>query len=128
MSYQNKGALMKIASIVCVGKKKVNPKWVNMLTLEGIAYWFMDDGSSSWRVKGKSSFVRFSTQSYNRHEVGLLIGKLRSYGLDARLQYSAYGKGFGIGIPVRGSQRFFHLIKRYVWPIRCMHYKIKLSS
>jgi len=128
MSYQNKGALMKIASIVRIEKKKVNPKWVNMLTLEGIAYWFMDDGSSSWRVKGKSSFVRFSTQSYNRREVGLLLGKLRSYGLDARLQHSAYGKGFEISIPVRGSQRFLRLIRRYVWPIRCMRYKIKLAS
>lgn len=51
-------------------KKKVPKNIASLLTAQGLAYWYMDDGALKWR--GKSNAVRLCTDSFSSSEVMLL--------------------------------------------------------
>ncbi len=51
-------------------KKKVPKNIASLLTAQGLAYWYMDDGALKWR--GKSNAVRLCTDSFSPSEVMLL--------------------------------------------------------
>lgn len=128
MTYNNKGALSKIAAIVCPdGAKKVNKQWLDQLTLEGIAYWFMDDGSSCYGNKKKLVQIRFHTLSYGYEENQLLVEKLNSYGFISKIYKNKRGK-FYIGMSTKCSRLFMENMNQYIWPIECMRYKLKFVS
>ncbi len=51
-------------------KKKIPKNIGSLLTAQGLAYWYMDDGALKW--KGKSNAVRLCTDSFSPSEVMLL--------------------------------------------------------
>ncbi|MGI0058196.1 MAG: hypothetical protein ACREBJ_00375, partial [Nitrosotalea sp.] len=64
----NKGELQKIYRL-CFrdGKKFVSNKWIKEIDVPAIAYWFMDDGSSSFDItNNKTVMVRFASQSFSK--------------------------------------------------------------
>src|SRR5580704_188552 len=61
------------------GKKRINPRWLQDLNMEGIAYWFMDDGSSVF-YRNRHVTVHFYTNGYDIEECTLLQKKLASLG------------------------------------------------
>lgn len=64
-------------------RKKIIPLEIeDWLTDKGLAYWFMDDGSTKWG--NKVSAIRFCTDSFTEREIDLLIDVInRKFNLKA---------------------------------------------
>lgn len=102
------------------GKKRV-PKLIHRwLTPQGLAYWFMDDGS----IKSKQSkAVILNTQGFNRSEVETLTQVLQQlFGLQASVRNQK--DGCQIYISGNSYERFAELISPYL--IAEMQYKLPL--
>ena len=62
----------EILSLVCQGGSKVVTKsWLDLVDSRALAYWFMDDGSTSWS-KSNLAFVAFHTEGYSKVENDLI--------------------------------------------------------
>lgn len=125
-TYHNKKELEKIYNICFKdGKKHVNEDWLNEIDALGIAYWFLDDGSSSFDICQDSSvIVRIASQSFSEQENNLLIKKLLSFGIEASLRKVKDGTGATIYIKQKSINKFMDLIEPYV-ETSDMKYKIK---
>jgi len=100
------------------GKKRVPELIHRWLTPQGLAYWFMDDGS----IKSKQSkAVIFNTQGFHRSEVERLIQVLQQL---FSLQASVRNQKDGCQIYIAGGsyERFVELISPYL--IAEMQYKL----
>ena len=60
-------------------RKLVTKEWVSLLTWEGVAWWYMDDGC----LQGHRS-ATFCTQGFSRKEVNLLIKWLQEHGVSCK--------------------------------------------
>jgi len=102
----------------CHGKKSV-PKLIHRwLTPRGLAYWFMDDGSSKWR---ESKVLLFNTQGFEKHDVEQLMHVLESkFGLEDYLRKQP--EGWQIAIAGSARNRLEELISPYLLPD--MQYKL----
>lgn len=129
-SYSNKPELEKIYKL-CFrnGKKFVSDKWLKEIDELALAYWFMDDGSSSYNTtsrknKNKNSVViRFSSQSFTKSEHKLLSKKLLSFGVETIIRKVSDGTGFQLYIKQKSVNRFMDIIEDHILP--GMEYKIK---
>lgn len=128
--YQNVRVSEYLKGIVLINEKKtVNQRWMDELTLEGVAYWFMDDGSSSFNKSKKNIVVHFSTESYSYEEQILLINKLAKFGFKTsinNIKSRKEGTNMFLSMSQIDTIKFMKSIKKYVWPIKCMRYKIKI--
>jgi len=134
-TYQNKGALEEIAKIIFVnGKKYVNKIWLDQITEEGLAYWFMDDGYALFRAyyknrpNNKKLQIYLYTQSYNLEEHNLLINMLKRFNITAKIHKCATGTKMILALSRESSDKFINMVKPYIEPIKCMHYKLKQST
>lgn len=110
------------------GIKTVTREWLSLLDLEGLSYWFMDDGSSSYGSNpGRSVGVLISTMCFSREENELLSEKLNKYDSDARVVRASRGTRWQISFSVAGGQKFLRLIQPYVERVPSMIYKLKIS-
>lgn len=122
--YSNKRELQKL----CFQNKKkfVSKKWLENLDALAIAYWFMDDGSSSFDISNdKTIMVRFASQSFSKRENLLLMKKLLEFNIETSLRNISDGTGYNIYIRQCSVNKFMDLIEPYVEHISCMKYKIK---
>jgi recombination protein RecA len=128
-SYSNKGELQTIYKLCFKnGKKFVSNEWVKEIDISAIAYWFMDDGSSSFDVtNNKTVMVRFASQSFSKEENLLLIKKLLDFGIEATLRKIKDGTGYNIYIRQKSVNKFMDLIEPYIVTTD-MKYKIKRRS
>ena len=124
LTYENKFALSKIADLVLVdGKKRVNQKWLDKVDVLGLAYWFMDDGTSSF-TKGPSIMTRFCTLSFDDEEISLLRSKLDCF--DIRTIANKTGDGGTknvIYVKQNSINNLMNLISPFIVPV--LQYKIK---
>ncbi len=116
------------------GKKTVNQKWLDELTIEGIAYWFLDDGHSSFSTS-KWVSIGFATMGFNHKENVLLQKKLCSMGYKTYLYGNVKnrageksGTGYRLRLSSMCSDAFLKAVQPYIWPIECMRYKLKLTD
>ncbi len=127
-TYQNAGGMKYIESFVIRGgKKTVNEEWLERLSMEGIAYWFMDDGCSSW--VGKSVSVQFSTLGFPEDATELLRLKLDKLGFKTSKyqdRRATHKNQYFLSMSRYHTKDFLGAISAYVLPIECMRYKIKL--
>ncbi len=132
MCYCNKYELEKIYSLThYLSKKVVSNKWLNELTEEAIAYWFMDDGSSSiTRLNNNGSIrdlnVSLNTQGFSEEENIILINfLLNKFSISSTLSRKKYDSGIKFFIRIKSSSvnNFMNLIEPYI--VDCMKYKIK---
>jgi len=127
-TYQNAGGMKYIESLtIRDGVKTVNTDWLDRLNIEGIAYWFMDDGSSSF--VGKSIAVQFSTLGFPEDITEMLRGKLECMGFKTSKyqdRRNLNSRQFFLSMSRHYTIDFLKSISPYVSPIDCMRYKIKL--
>lgn len=134
--YHNKKELGKIFSIVAINNKKSpNKVWMDNLDAIGIAYWFMDDGSSSFAKGrcGRKLDVEFATQSFSIFEVNILRNKLLDFGIETTIKKCKYYNSdkteshilYGIRVKQNSINKLMDLIEPTVKKIPCMVYKIK---
>jgi hypothetical protein len=101
---------------------------MSLLKPEGLAYWFMDDGSSSYANNpGKSVCVTVSTMCFSHEENCVITSRLGEFGIDANVVKASRGTRWQISMPVRSGQAFLRLIKPFVERIPSMTYKLKIS-
>lgn len=99
------------------GTKTINEEWLNKINGEGIAYWYMDDGSCSNNV------ISLSTHSFNKSENIKLAHWLRiEWGITVSVREDKrIGKYY---LRIKGDSRFVfnELVKPFI--INSMAYKI----
>jgi LAGLIDADG DNA endonuclease family len=121
-SYHNKYELEKIYDMCFKnGIKTVTEQWIDSLNEDGIAMWFMDDGTSSFSKN--NVMVRFSTLSFPKKQLVLLQRRLTDFGISTTLQKHSDGEGYVIYIRQSSVNKFMDLIEPFI--IECMKYKIK---
>ena len=125
-SYSNKKELQEIYKICFKnGKKFVTSKWLKEIDALAIAYWFMDDGSSSFDITiPKTVMVRFATQSFSKKENKLLMKKLLEFDIETTLRKISDGTGYNIYVRQNSVNKLMELIKPYI-TTSDMKYKIK---
>lgn len=106
-------------------KKRVTQPWLDRLTWEGIAWWYMDDGSLSGRT------ATFHTEGFTQEEVELLAQELCSRGLEATVlpRQSRHGSSKWyhiIALSVEATYLLAGRIAQYVLPE--MAYKLALDT
>lgn len=127
--FHNKYELLKIKDYTIIqGRKTITEKWCSELSAEAIAYWYMDDGSSSY-TKDKDgnhkNYIKciFSTLSFKNEELILLQNLLKKFNINTSLVKHSDGEGLNINILSDSTNVFMDLIEPYIVP--CMQYKIK---
>ena len=75
--------------------KTVTIEWLNKLTWEGIAYWYMDDGSLFTKANG----LILHTQGFTQEQVELIARWLTEKGVTAKSQR------------VRRKQKVYHIVR-----------------
>lgn len=111
------------------GKKWLSPKVLNMLTPEGIAIWYMDDGSARRNTNSKGFVSSVSTDiatMCSEREVDSIIDFFMSeYKIEFRKRFNKHvtpEHSFYIQANTAHSHSFINLISRYV--PECMMYKL----
>lgn len=66
----------------------INQKWLDSISDEGVAWWYMDDGSASFGRNDELIGVSFHTNAYNSGEHEILVRWLNSKGFDAKISIS----------------------------------------
>jgi transposase len=126
LSYFNKYELLKIASVVLInGRKSITNAWMKEIDSLALAYWFMDDGSSTYSNNKKTVTIKFATQSFNKEEHDILRNKLLDFGVYTTIQKAANGTNMNLYIRQKSVNKFMDIIEPHVLPIVCMNYKIK---
>jgi hypothetical protein len=122
----NKGELRKIHKLCFKNNKKyVTKKWLEEVEAPAIAYWFMDDGSSSFDISNnKTVMVRFASQSFSKRENLLLMKKLSEFGVETTLRKIKDGTGYNTYVRQSSVNRLMDLIEPHV-ATSDMKYKIK---
>jgi LAGLIDADG DNA endonuclease family len=92
--------------------KKCVPKLIHRwLTPLGLAYWFMDDGSSNWR---ESKVLLLNTQGFEKNEIERLSNVLESkFGLEVYLRKQS--EGWQIAIAGSARDKFEDLVFPHLW-------------
>ncbi len=108
------------------GKKVITRQFLNYLTIESIALWFMDDGSKSFKKKnGKIHAAEVTLNTYlSKEENEIIIQYFEEvWGIKWGLNKS---KGwYRLRMGTKEARKFFAMIEKYVHP--SMKYKIDLT-
>ena len=108
------------------GKKNISEQVLNMLTPEGIALWFMDDGS--YRINrnnsGNVSSVSLTISTYcSKEEVDNIINYFnKEYDIDFRPAYCKRTCKWYVRTNTSGARKLSELISPYIIPL--MQYKL----
>lgn len=111
------------------GIKGVPQNIEELLTARGLAYWFMDDGTSSYvsitkRLKTRNAFAMFCTDAFNDKDIDLLRNALfKNFGIKSSVASPKSRKGKRIYIGTDETQKLFDIIEPFI--IDSMLYKIK---
>ncbi len=108
------------------GVKTVSTKFLNYLTLQGVAIWFMDDGSKSFkRVGDRIHSAEVTLNTYlTKEENEVIISYFKeTWGIHWGLNKSK--DKYRLRMGTREARIFFALIEPYI--IDSMRYKINLQ-
>lgn len=96
-------------------KKRVPRNIAELLTAEGLAYWFMDDGSSQRTSQGINTCFNFSTHGFSYEDQTLLRLTLENkFGLYSRIRKDK--TFFRLYIKAESANKFVDLIRPYIRP------------
>ncbi|WP_143044377.1 hypothetical protein [Paenibacillus sp. CF384] len=119
------------------GQKTVTLEWLNWLTLEGLALWYMDDGSlskrRSYNKRGQyriaSRCIQFATCGFSLEEQEILrIFVKERFDLDfktVKSHQTAENTYYSLRAAATVANKLFDLIRPFVVP--CMAYKIDME-
>lgn len=108
------------------GEKKISRNFLNFLSLESIAIWFMDDGSKSFKKRnGKVHAVEVTLNTYlSKEDNEIIIHYFKEvWGIKWGLNKSK--SHYRLRMGTREARKFFKLISPYIIP--SMQYKINLT-
>lgn len=100
-----------------IGKKLVTKEWLDKLTPEGLAYWYMDDGGLT------SKSLRIATYSFGAEEMELLVSMLCGFGINSKIVLIK-NKYLGLHFDAENRNKFISIISPYIIP--SMAYKIDI--
>ena len=100
------------------GKKCITTEWLDALSEEAIAWWYMDDGSLH-----PSDFVTLHTEGYSRGEVDIVVDWFRSRGYSCKASNSK-GKYWIVLFKAESSRMLVEDLAPYAAP--GMEYKFRL--
>ena len=114
------------------GKKVVTKTWLNWLTPQGLAIWYMDDGSlnKSYSINKSGRRRIFSRQlflhtcSFSLEENELLVSFIEKT-FDIKFRIKKNGKYLRLNIGAVEANRFLEIVKPYIVP--CMEYKTDME-
>lgn len=119
------------------GKKKLSPVALSWLTPEGIALWYMDDGSLTKSYRTGKTGVRFianrtlwlNTCGFTIEDNKLIIDFFKAnYDIEFKLQAKTKIKGkqyYSLRTNAGNANKFIELVKPYIVP--SMQYKIDME-
>lgn len=113
------------------GRKRMTMEILNMLTLQGIAIWYMDDGSCYFKKSEKDGHsicidLRIATDCFTSEEHDIIVKYFREkWGINFYKFYSKSRKRYCIRANKQAAIKFIQLIKPYVIP--SMQYKIDIK-
>jgi len=107
------------------GKKRVTQEWLNKLTWEAVAWWYMDDGSLQLRT------AIFNPQGFTQSEVQMLANWLTTHGVSAkasrvRSRHDPSCYYWIVYLTVASTRALVERIRPFVFPE--MAYKIALPE
>lgn len=112
------------------GKKKFTRNTLNLLTPQGIAIWYMDDGHAGRNITGmnKVTSVYSTISTYCSEEEAQTICDYfnEKWGIEFRIGYEKAKKSHIVRLNTQMTRRFVKLIKPYIIP--SMEYKISHVS
>lgn len=106
--------LLPLYNLFYIDGKKDIPYDLSLLTPRALAWWFMDDGTSSGKCSISIATCSFSIEGLLRLKDYLK----KTYDLDIVIQ-----KDFKIYFPVDSGRKFYNIVKEYIIP--SMMYKFK---
>jgi len=107
------------------GRKTISLQALMPLDAQGLAYWYMDDGSltihyrvlTSGRKSPKSREIHFHTQAFSREEHEIMREFLTErFGISTRISRHK-GKYWVLGMGAKEGQKLFDIIRPYVLPM-----------
>lgn len=111
-------------------KKTVNERWLSELDWEGVAYWFMDDGTNTKSKISPAGHLSFCTHGFSRDEVDLLVVFFQKRGIDCTVHHNwanriegKPGKQYHV-LSVRQRSRDALIAKIRPFILPCLQYKI----
>ena len=113
------------------GRKIITKKILNMLSPEGLAIWYMDDGSCYFKdspVDGHSICIdlRIATDCFTSEEHDIMVDYFRNtWGIHFYKFYSKSRNVYCLRANKEAAIKFINLIKPYIIP--SMQYKINLK-
>ena len=116
------------------GRKTITRELLNMLDLQGIAIWYMDDGScyyKSSKVDGHSVCIdlRISTDCFTKEEHEIIVDYFREvWGINFYVFYSKSRNVYCIRANKQAAIKFINLIKPYIIPEMMYKCDIKLQE
>lgn len=124
-------ALSVIAS-TCLqnGKKRVTKEWLDRLTWEGVAWWYMDDGTLQGE-SGSSRHAVICTHGFSVPEVQLMVDWFKTRGLTPRVKLLKSRRVAGKTYPVlkftaADTRKFVESVRPFLFEE--MAYKIALTA
>jgi hypothetical protein len=122
-------SLQKYVDICLLNKKKkITQEWVDCVDIEGIAYWYMDDGCLAIRKNGYI-YIKFFTNSFSDEELTLLQKLLLKFGLQTKRakppkkQISKNNRYILISCHKNETISFLKRLEPHI--VDCMKYKIR---
>lgn len=114
-------------NLYATGKKVITRKVLDFLSDEGLAYWFMDDGSGtlckSSRGYSSGCMVRLSTYC-SKEEAEVISDYFRDkYGLTCKFDVDKRNNKYSIRFGTLDSKKFVEIVAPYIVP--SMRYKIQ---
>lgn len=107
------------------GRKYISRKVLEMLTLEGIAIWYMDDGSlSAEKTDGKIHAYKLGLATYLSYEENKVIVDYFKEKWDIHFNIHKDGSKYRLRMGTKEARKFINLVKPYVSKIKCMQYKV----
>ena len=106
-------------------RKRVTSDWLNRISEEGLAWWYMDDGSLNHTSSGAPS-ITLHTEGYSKAENQLLQQWLESLGYSASIwRIQKQGKIYhALGLTTISSRKWVEFLCQYAIP--AMAYKFNL--
>ena len=114
------------------GKKQVTPTWLCWLNEEGLAIWYMDDGTlmksygynKSGKRRIKSRHIKLCTQGFS-YEENLLLRDFIQDRFGVNFKAWRDGKYYHLGASPREANKLFDIIRPFILP--CMKYKLDMQ-
>lgn len=121
----NKKLLMPLRQLLYPnGKKVISREVLNYLSLQGLAIWYMDDGSLIPEYKNnKIHAYKLSLATYLSYEENVIITNYFKEQWDIYFNIHKDGTKYRLRMGTKEARKFLNLVRPYVMEVNCMHYK-----